>query len=64
MLWGFDIRKKKGAIGEVMEPTQDMVKGFFSVPIPFECDITPRSEAREKIMRVEFAKAEKEGIIF
>jgi len=47
-----------------MEPTQDMVKGFFSVPIPFECDITPRSEAREKIMRVEFAKAEKEGIIF
>lgn len=41
-----------------------MVKGFFSVPIPFECEITPRSEKHAKIMKEEFAIAEREGINF
>lgn len=35
-----------------------------SVPEPFDCDITPRSEKHARIIREEFAKAEKEGINF
>ncbi|KAF2641574.1 cytochrome P450 [Massarina eburnea CBS 473.64] len=64
VLWGFNIRKKKGPDGNLIEPTQEMVKGFFSVPIPFECDITPRSESHANIMVEEFEKAEKNGINF
>lgn len=64
VLWGFNIAKKKGPDGKLMEPTQEMVKGFFSVPIPFECEITPRSEKHAKLMREEFAKAEKAGVKF
>lgn len=64
VLWGFNISKKKGPDGKLIEPTQEMIKGFFSVPIPFECEITPRSAKHEGIMREEFTKAEKEGIDF
>lgn len=41
-----------------------MVEGFFSVLIPFECEILPRSEHHAKIMREAYAKAEKHGISF
>ncbi|KAL1602611.1 hypothetical protein SLS60_006027 [Paraconiothyrium brasiliense] len=64
VLWGFKIDKEKGRDGKPIEPTQEMVKGFFSVPIPFECEIVPRSEKHAEVMKEEFAKAEKEGINF
>lgn len=62
VLWGFDIAKKIGPDGKMIEPTQTMVRGFMSVPELFECDITPRSEGHGKIIREEFAKAQKEGV--
>ena len=62
VLWGFRISKKVGAGGKVIEPSQEMVKGFFSVPVPFECDIRPRSAERERVIREEFRKAEVEGM--
>ncbi|KAF1977253.1 cytochrome P450 [Bimuria novae-zelandiae CBS 107.79] len=64
VLWGFNISKKKGPDGKLIEPTQEMVPGFFSVPILFECEITPRSEKHERVMREAFAQAEKDGINF
>ncbi|KAF9731755.1 cytochrome P450 oxidoreductase [Paraphaeosphaeria minitans] len=64
VLWGFNIVKKKSPDGKVIEPTQEMVKGFFSVPIPFECEILPRSEKHAKVMQEVFGQAEKEGINF
>jgi cytochrome P450 len=63
VLWGFNIRKTRKD-GQEIEPTQEMIKGFFSVPIPFECDITPRSEEHVRIMRREFEEAEREGVRF
>lgn len=64
VLWGFNISKKKGLDGKLIEPTQAMVRGFMSVPEPFECDITPRSERHARIIRDAFRDAEKEGINF
>lgn len=64
VLWGFNISKKKGPDGAVIEPNQAMVRGFMSVPEPFDCDIMPRSAKHAQIIREEFAKAEKEGINF
>ncbi|VUC37774.1 unnamed protein product [Clonostachys rosea] len=62
VLWGFDIRKAKGPDGRLIEPPTAMVPGFLSIPLPFDCDIMPRSAKHEKIMREEFAKAEAKGI--
>jgi cytochrome P450 len=62
VLWGFNIRKKIGPNGKLIEPTQTMVRGFMSVPELFECDIAPRSEGHAMLMREEFAKAQTEGI--
>jgi hypothetical protein len=59
VLWGFNISKKKAPDGSFLEPTQTMVRGFMSVPEPFECEITPRSERHASIIRHEFARAEK-----
>lgn len=64
VLWGFNISKKVGPDGKVIEPTQAMVRGFMSVPEEFECDILPRSEKHAALMRDEFRKAEKEGVKF
>jgi cytochrome P450 len=64
VLWGFDIAKPKDRKGEVVEPTQAMVRGFMSVPEEFECAITPRSEKHADVIREEFAEAEKGGISF
>lgn len=50
VLWGFDIRKKVGVDGNEVEVTEKMMPGFFSVPAPFECAITPRSEEHAELM--------------
>ena len=46
----------------MIEPSEEMVKGFFSVPVPFECDIKPRSAEKERLMRDELEKAQEHGI--
>ncbi|EKD19257.1 uncharacterized protein L3040_009302 [Drepanopeziza brunnea f. sp. 'multigermtubi'] len=63
-LWGFNISKKRGPDGKLVEPEQAMVRGFLSVPKPFECTITPRSDKHARIIRETFAQAEKDGINF
>lgn len=62
VLWGFNLRKKIGKDGKEVEVTERMLPGFFSVPEPFECDITPRSERHAAIMKEECEKAEREGL--
>lgn len=62
VLWGFDISKKKGPDGKLLEPDTRMVRGFLSVPEEFECEILPRSSKHEKLMRETFAAAEEEGL--
>ncbi|KAJ3540330.1 hypothetical protein NM208_g5116 [Fusarium decemcellulare] len=53
-LWGFNIEKKKGPGGSVVEPTTRMMPGFLSVPLPFECEITCRSDQHREIIETEF----------
>lgn len=63
-LWGFNISKKKGPNGTFIEPDMAMIRGFLSVPKPFECQITSRSAKHEAVIRSSFAEAEKNGIEF
>lgn len=49
ILWSFNIGKKK-VDGMVVEPDTEMVPGWFSIPKPFECDITVRSEKHADII--------------
>jgi cytochrome P450 len=46
VLWAFNISKKVGKDGKVIEPNTAMVPGWMTIPQPFECDITPRSEKK------------------
>jgi cytochrome P450 len=62
VLWGFNISKKKGPNGELIEPETEMVRGFLSVPKRFECEIRPRSAKHAQVIRETFAVAEKEGL--
>lgn len=62
MLWGFDIAKSKDAQGNVVEPSTEMVRGFLSIPVPFQCAITPRSARHAQIMRDAFREAEEKGL--
>ena len=58
-LWGFNISKKKGPDGRLVEPDTGIVRGFLTVPNPFECDITPRSAQYSRVIRETFQEAEK-----
>lgn len=60
-LWGFNIKKAVSPLGKVIEPETAMVRGFLSVPKPFQCDITPRSTRHAQIMRDTFKQAEAQG---
>ena len=61
-LWGFNISKAIGPDGGVIEPDTAMIRGFLSVPTPFPCQITVRSEGHARVMREEFGKVEKREI--
>jgi hypothetical protein len=63
-LWGFTLNKKTGKDGKIVEVTEKMAPGFFSVPEQFECDIRPRSAKHADLMRKEWADAEREGLNF
>jgi hypothetical protein len=64
VLWGFNLAKKIRKDGKVVEVTEKMAPGFFSVPENFECDIRPRSDKHAELMRREWKKAESEGLDF
>ncbi|KAH7118607.1 cytochrome P450 [Dactylonectria estremocensis] len=63
-LWGFNIEKKKGPDGAVVEPTTKMMPGFLSVPLPFECEITCRSEQHRGIIEEEFEGTDFENLSY
>lgn len=62
ILWAFNISKAKSPSGNFIEPEIGMVRGFLSVPKPFECEITARSAQHAKIIRNTFREAENAGI--
>jgi cytochrome P450 len=53
LCWGFDIRPKKGVVYD----TWDYVGGFNVRPRHFECEIKPRSEKHEEVLRNEYVGA-------
>jgi hypothetical protein len=64
VMWGFNISKKKAVGGGFVEPSLGMIRGFLSVPNPFECEIAPRSKQHTKIIKQTMEQAEKEGLRF
>lgn len=60
-LWGFNIKKAVGPQGQEIEPETGMIRGFLSVPKPFQCKISPRSARHAQVMRNVFKQAEAEG---
>jgi hypothetical protein len=53
VLWAFDLSKKKDTNGDVIEPESQMVPGWMTIPLPFECEISCRStEKRDLIEKV------------
>lgn len=57
ILWAFNISKKK-IDGEVKEPLNAMVPGWMCIPMPFECDITVRSEKHRRFIEESWRIAE------
>ncbi|KAI1871228.1 uncharacterized protein JN550_004673 [Neoarthrinium moseri] len=61
-LWGFNISKRKAQDGSIVEPETKMMEGFFSVPVPFECDISVRSPQHASIMREAYRSSQEDGL--
>jgi hypothetical protein len=62
-VWGFNVQKKKGPRGEILEPTTSMVRGFLSIPNLFPCEITPRSDNHAMLIKEVWMQAESRGIV-
>lgn len=63
-LWGFNITKPVGVDGVPMEPDTGMIRGFLSVPKPFEAAMTVRSPEHAATITKVFKQAESVGIHF
>jgi hypothetical protein len=63
-LWGFNIAKPVGVDGVPIEPNTGMIRGFLSVPNPFDASMTVRSPAHAATIRKVFDQAERVGIHF
>jgi cytochrome P450 len=50
VLWAFNITKKVDKDGVVIEPNEAMVPGWMTIPQPFECTISPRSEKKAQLI--------------
>ncbi|KIX99130.1 uncharacterized protein Z520_04706 [Fonsecaea multimorphosa CBS 102226] len=59
VLWAFNISKKTGKDGSVIEPNTAMVPGWMTIPQPFECDITVRSEKKAALINEVWAATKK-----
>ena len=62
-LWGFNITKPVGKDGKPIDPDTSMVRGFLSVPVPFRCEITPRTARHAEVIRADFAEATKAQVV-
>ncbi|KAJ7454160.1 cytochrome P450, partial [Mycena latifolia] len=51
MLAAFDINKAVDDMGNAIEPTGEYISALISVPLPFKCLITPRSEAAVTLVK-------------
>ncbi|CAG8952212.1 hypothetical protein HYFRA_00000952 [Hymenoscyphus fraxineus] len=58
ILWAFNIKKKIGKDGNVIEPTTESLPGWLIIPQPFECTIEPRSEKHARIIEDIWKKTE------
>lgn len=58
ILWAFNIKKKIGEDGRMIEPTAEMTPGWLIIPEPFECTIDPRSEKHARIIEEVWKKTE------
>ncbi|KAH7247143.1 hypothetical protein NW759_007910 [Fusarium solani] len=63
-LWAFNIEKKKRADGSTVEPSTTMMAGFLSVPEPFDCSITCRSDKHRHIIEKEFEGTKTDELIY
>ncbi|KIW93064.1 uncharacterized protein Z519_06914 [Cladophialophora bantiana CBS 173.52] len=59
VLWAFNISKKVGKDGSLIEPNTAMVPGWMTIPQPFECDITVRSEKKAALINNIWAEAKR-----
>ncbi|KAH7327034.1 cytochrome P450 [Rhexocercosporidium sp. MPI-PUGE-AT-0058] len=59
IMWGFNVAKKV-VDGEEVEPLNQMVPGWMCIPLPFECDISVRSEKHVKLIESTWAEASKD----
>ncbi|KAI1622014.1 cytochrome P450 [Exophiala viscosa] len=60
VLWAFDIAKKVGSDGKIVEPDASMVPGWMTIPVPFECDIRVRDEKKKALIDQIWKEAKKE----
>ena len=62
LLWAFSFAEKRNEHGEVIPIDVDAAtgysEGFLHCPKPFDCEIKPRSEARQKTILQEYSQAE------
>lgn len=62
LLWAFSFAEKQNELGEVIPVDVDAAtgysEGFLHCPKPFDCEIKPRSEARQKTILKEYSEAE------
>jgi hypothetical protein len=57
VLWAFNITKKVDEDGVVIEPNEAMVPGWMTIPQPFDCTISPRSEKKAQLITEIWTKA-------
>ncbi|KAK5560797.1 hypothetical protein LTR46_001105 [Exophiala xenobiotica] len=61
LAWAFDVNPATDSDGKPVIPdTDSYMSGFVVMPTPFKARLTPRSEKRAEIVRVEWKQAEEE----
>ena len=59
VLWAFNLNKKKDSDGQVIEPEAGMVPGWMTIPLPFKCEITVRSDQKKALIEKIWTEAKK-----
>lgn len=57
--WGFNIAKKVDENGVIIEPDASMMPGWMTIPGPFVCDLTVRSEGKKALIETVWDEARK-----
>lgn len=59
VIWAFNISKAVGKDGKAVQPNEAMVPGWMTIPQPFQCSITPRSEKKAALITQIWQEAKK-----